>query len=66
VATNGGNPERTAVLVDGMRTPIGRFMGAFATVAAPELAATAIRAVVGTRSARKHTVSAPDSITTDM
>lgn len=34
------------MLVDGARTPIGRFLGALANVSAPELGATAIRAVV--------------------
>ena len=38
------NSSRTAVIVDGARTPIGRFMGGLAPLSAPELGGIAIRA----------------------
>jgi acetyl-CoA C-acetyltransferase len=40
------DPRRTAVIVGGARTPIGRFMGGLAPLKAPELGAIAIRAAV--------------------
>ncbi len=40
------DPARTAVIVGGVRTPIGRFMGGLAALSAPELGATAIRAAL--------------------
>ena len=40
------NPSRTAVIVDGARTPIGRFMGGLAPLQAPELGGIAIRAAL--------------------
>ncbi|GAC1478926.1 MAG: acetyl-CoA C-acetyltransferase [Gemmatimonadaceae bacterium] len=40
------DPARTAVILAAARTPIGKFLGALATVAAPELGATAIRAAL--------------------
>jgi acetyl-CoA C-acetyltransferase len=40
------DPRRTAVIVSAARTPIGRFMGGLATLQAPELGATAIRAAL--------------------
>ena len=40
------NPSRTAVIVDGARTPIGRFMGGLAPLSAPELGGIAIRAAL--------------------
>jgi acetyl-CoA C-acetyltransferase len=41
--SNRADPARTAVIVSGVRTPIGRFMGGLATLQAPELGAIAIR-----------------------
>jgi acetyl-CoA C-acetyltransferase len=38
--------RRTAVIVSGARTPIGRFMGGLATLQAPELGSIAIRAAL--------------------
>jgi len=40
------DPKRTAVVVSGARTPIGRFMGGLASLQAPELGAIAIRAAL--------------------
>jgi acetyl-CoA C-acetyltransferase len=40
------DPRRTAVIVSGARTPIGRFMGGLSPLRAPELGAIAIRAAV--------------------
>lgn len=40
------HPRRSAVLVSGARTPIGRFMGGLAPLKAPELGGIAIRAAV--------------------
>src|SRR5690606_6525793 len=40
------DPRRTAVVVSGARTPIGRFLGGLAPLKAPELGAIAIRAAV--------------------
>src|SRR5688500_7627995 len=40
------DPRRTAVIVSGARTPIGRFMGGLAPLKAPELGGIAIRAAV--------------------
>lgn len=40
------DPGRTAVLVSGARTPIGRFMGGLAPLSAPELGSIAIRAAL--------------------
>lgn len=40
------DPSRTAVIVSGARTPIGRFMGGLASLPAPELGAIAIRAAL--------------------
>jgi acetyl-CoA C-acetyltransferase len=40
------DPRRTAVIVSGARTPIGRFLGGLAPLKAPELGGTAIRAAV--------------------
>jgi acetyl-CoA C-acetyltransferase len=40
------DPRRTAVIVSAARTPIGRFMGGLASLQAPELGATAIRAAL--------------------
>jgi acetyl-CoA C-acetyltransferase len=40
------DPRRTAVVVSGARTPIGRFLGGLAPLRAPELGAIAIRAAV--------------------
>ena len=41
--TNRRDPARTAVIVGGARTPIGRFMGGLGSLQAPELGAIAIR-----------------------
>ena len=41
--TNRTDPARTAVIVGGARTPIGRFMGGLASLQTPELGAIAIR-----------------------
>ncbi len=38
--------ERTAVIVSGARTPIGRFLGGLAPLSAPQLGAAAIRAAL--------------------
>src|SRR5688572_17911014 len=40
---NRTDPARTAVIVSGARTPIGRFMGGLASLSSPELGAIAIR-----------------------
>ena len=40
------DPQRTAVIVGGARTPIGRFMGGLSALQAPELGAIAIRAAL--------------------
>ncbi|HSJ07062.1 MAG TPA: acetyl-CoA C-acyltransferase [Longimicrobiales bacterium] len=40
------DPRRTAVIVSGARTPIGRFMGGLSPLRAPDLGAIAIRAAV--------------------
>ena len=40
------DPSKTAVIVDGARTPIGRFMGGLAPLAAPALGGVAIRAAL--------------------
>lgn len=40
------DPKRTAVIVSGIRTPIGRFMGGLSSLQAPELGAIAIRAAL--------------------
>ena len=40
------DPRRSAVIVGGARTPIGRFLGALGAVSAPELGAVAIRAAI--------------------
>ncbi|MEX2281903.1 MAG: acetyl-CoA C-acetyltransferase [Gemmatimonadota bacterium] len=40
---NRTDPARTAVIVSGARTPIGRFMGGLASLQSPELGAIAIR-----------------------
>src|SRR5262245_58419927 len=40
------DPRRTAVIVSGARTPIGRFMGGLSSLPAPELGAIAIRAAL--------------------
>jgi acetyl-CoA C-acetyltransferase len=40
------DPRRTAVIVSGARTPIGRFMGGLAPLRAPELGGIAIRSAV--------------------
>ena len=40
------DPRRTAVIVSGARTPIGRFMGGLSSLQAPELGAIAIRAAL--------------------
>jgi acetyl-CoA C-acetyltransferase len=40
------DPRRTAVIVSGARTPIGRFLGGLAPLRAPELGGIAIRAAV--------------------
>jgi acetyl-CoA C-acetyltransferase len=40
------DPRRTAVIVSGARTPIGRFLGGLAPLKAPELGGIAIRAAV--------------------
>ena len=40
------DPSRQPVIVAAVRTPIGRFLGGLAPLTAPELGATAIRAVV--------------------
>ena len=40
------DPKRTAVLVSGARTPIGRFMGGLSGLQAPELGSIAIRAAL--------------------
>ncbi|MEX1181692.1 MAG: acetyl-CoA C-acetyltransferase [Gemmatimonadota bacterium] len=40
------DPRRTAVVVSGARTPIGRFLGGLAPLKAPELGGIAIRAAV--------------------
>jgi 3-oxoadipyl-CoA thiolase len=44
--TTNGNPARTAVVVDGLRTPFGRYGGALASARPDDLAAHVIRAVV--------------------
>jgi hypothetical protein len=38
--------DRTVVIVSAARTPVGSFQGALASVKAPELGATVIKAVV--------------------
>ena len=40
------DPRRTAVIVSGARTPIGRFLGGLSTLRAPELGGIAIRAAI--------------------
>ena len=40
------DPQRTAVIVGGARTPIGRFMGGLSALQAPELGAIAIQAAL--------------------
>ena len=40
------HPRRTAVIVSGARTPIGRFMGGLGSLKAPDLGGIAIRAAV--------------------
>src|SRR5918999_2625092 len=40
------DPSRTPVIISATRTPIGRYLGALASVSAPELGATAIREAV--------------------
>src|SRR5919109_2412166 len=40
------DPSRTPVILAATRTPIGRYLGALASVSAPELGATAIREAV--------------------
>ena len=40
------NPERSAVVVDGLRTPFGRYGGALANARPDDMAAHVIRAVV--------------------
>ncbi|HSJ14051.1 MAG TPA: acetyl-CoA C-acetyltransferase [Longimicrobiales bacterium] len=40
------DPRRSAVIVGGARTPIGRFLGALSSLPAPELGAIAIRAAI--------------------
>ncbi len=40
------DPQRTAVIVGGARTPIGRFLGGLAPLQAPDLGAVAIRAAL--------------------
>jgi acetyl-CoA C-acetyltransferase len=40
------DPRRTAVVVGGARTPIGRFLGGLASFAAPQLGSIAIRAAL--------------------
>jgi acetyl-CoA C-acetyltransferase len=40
------DPRRTAVIVSGARTPIGKFMGGLSSLQAPELGAIAIRAAL--------------------
>ena len=40
------DPQRTAVIVAGARTPIGRFLGGLAPLQAPDLGAAAIRAAL--------------------
>ncbi len=40
------DPRRTAVIVSGARTPMGRFMGGLSALQAPELGAIAIRAAL--------------------
>jgi acetyl-CoA C-acetyltransferase len=40
------DPQRTAVIVSGARTPIGRFLGGLSSLRAPELGGIAIRAAV--------------------
>ncbi|HJT64137.1 MAG TPA: 3-oxoadipyl-CoA thiolase, partial [Candidatus Limnocylindria bacterium] len=44
--TRNGDPARTAVVVDGLRTPFGRYGGALATARPDDMAAHVIRAVV--------------------
>jgi acetyl-CoA C-acetyltransferase len=44
--TNNGKKPNDAVILSGARTPIGKFMGALASVPAPRLGAIAIRAAV--------------------
>jgi 3-oxoadipyl-CoA thiolase len=44
--TTNGDPARTAVVVDGLRTPFGRYGGALAGARPDDLAAHVIRAVV--------------------
>ncbi len=40
------HPARTPVIVDGVRTPIGRFLGGLSPLSGPELGAVAVREVV--------------------
>jgi acetyl-CoA C-acetyltransferase len=40
------DPRRTAVIVSGARTPIGRFLGGLSSIRAPELGGIAIRAAL--------------------
>lgn len=40
------NPATTPVILDGARTPIGRFLGGLAPLSGPELGATAVRAAI--------------------
>ena len=48
------NPARGAVIVDALRTPIGRHRGALARVRADDLAATVIRALVARTEINPH------------
>jgi acetyl-CoA C-acetyltransferase len=41
-----GEKSRTPVILDGARTPIGRFLGSLSTLAAPELGGIAIKAAI--------------------
>src|SRR5205823_4366222 len=42
----GGNGDRTPVIVSATRTPIGKYLGGFASLRAPELGAVAVREAV--------------------
>ncbi len=54
--TNRTDPARTAVIVSGARTPIGRFMGGLASLKAPELGAIAIRGALEKSGVEKNDI----------
>ena len=50
------DPRRTAVIVSGARTPIGRFMGGLSSLQAPELGSIAIRAALERSAVEKNDI----------